>query len=357
MSMISKLSFGFLGRSEELGMLDDILPFPILLDAFVRNDVQSVYSKILTDTLERTTGIPEKSKKLLWDNCMGSESSDGLVTLLAKAMAEKGELYLVLDGEVLRKATSDEQTQIKADYKANAESKLGIYITFKNFSVNDMIKLYSSIEFLTIGGLYKSAGISKAIQLKMKNLRSSVALSDAGKAEDQARQIAKALKAGRDVLIDGEDTIETAKPDLTATTTAIDFINNKRAFYLRMPPTYFGDQASKGLGDSGKGDNKKVEAGLRNYFFSIIKPVCDALFSVTTTFKSDDFDSITTALQALKDFEVTTEEFLSAENKTIIINKLFGLPEDEEGDGAPEPVVPPASPVPPVPAGNAPPGV
>lgn len=354
MSMIQKLSFGFLGgRSEETGILEDILPFPIALDHFVRNDVQAIYSKILTDTLERTEGIPEKNKKLLWDNCLGSESSDGLVTMLAKAMASKGELYLVLDGEVLRKATAAEQATIKADYEKNAESSTGIYITFKNFTVNDMVKLYSQIEFFTIGGLYKSAGISRAIQLKMKNLRASVALADAGKAEDQARSIAKALKAGKDVMIDGEDTIETAKPDLSATTTAIDFINAKRAFYLRLPPTYFGEAASKGLGDSGIGDNKKVEAGLRNYFFSIVKPTCDALFDVITSFKTDDFDSIDMANQTLQTFDSTSDDHLSKENKTIIINKLYGLPEDETGD-EPEATPPPVVNQPQLPPGNVP---
>lgn len=342
MSMIQKLSFGFLGGgSSETGILEDILPFPMAMDPFVKSDVEALYSRILTDTLERTDGIPEKRNKVLWDNCLKSEANEGLVTMLAKAMASKTDLFLVMDGDVLRKADDVERQKIEDDYKKNAESTTGIYVSFKNFSKNDMVKLYSAIEFFTIGGLYKSAGISKAIQIKIKDLRSSVARLDAPVAEAQARGIAKALKQGKDVMIDGEDTIETAKPDLTATKETIDFVNKKKSLYLGLPASYLEGTSQAGLGDSGKGDSKKTESGLKNYYFSIIKPVVEDLFRIKTTFKTEDFEMIGVANDTLTTFEATTDEHISKENKTTILNKLYGLPEDAVGDEPEEPVANP----------------
>ena len=347
MSILKKLGFNFGGSSED-SLLEDIYPFPLLLEAFVKNDVQALYKRILTDVLERTTGIKDDQKKLLWDNCMKSESNDGLVSLLSKAMAEKNELFLIYekiaDDGVIRKATADEQSQIKADYAKKAGSDVGIYVSFKNFTLNDMIKLYSAIEYATINGLYVTANVSRAVQLKVSDLRGSVANTDATIAINQAKNMVKALKQGKGLLMDAKDIIETAKPDLSATTTAIDFINQKRSFYLGLPASYLEGVASKGLGDSGKGDNKKVESGLRNYYFSIIKPVTEDLFEVKTTFKSDDFESITTANETLKTFELTSNELLSMENKNVIINKLYGLPEDEVGDPPEEPVLPEVDP-------------
>ncbi len=86
------------------------------------------------------------------------------------------------------------------------------------------------------------------------------------------------------------------------------------------------------MGDSGEGDAKAVERGLKNYFFSIVKPVLETIFGIKATFKSEDFRQISSSLEALKTFELTSDELISQDNKRIIINKLFGLPEDEKGD-------------------------
>ncbi len=137
-------------------------------------------------------------------------------------------------------------------------------------------------------------------------------------------------------MLDAKDLIETAKPDLSSTNSAMEFIAQKQSFYLGMPCSYITGEASKGLGDSGKGDAKAVERGLKNYFFSVVKPVIEAVFSVKATFKSDDFDQMDTALNVLKTFEITDEQYLSQENKQLIVNKMFGLDDDEEGDGEPE---------------------
>jgi hypothetical protein len=327
--------FGFksAGASDEL---PEIFPMPISQSEFVETDVVVIYSKILTDVVERTQGISADQMQALWDNCLPSESSDGLVSMLSKAMAAKKDLFLVWDKALtlLRVATQDEQKIIKEDYSKQGTSKAGVFVSFRNYKKTDMVKLYSSFEYCSIASLNKSMNLSKAIQFKMHDMRGSVSLADSGDVKTQASAIAKGLGSGKDVLVDAKDIIETATPDVSSTEKSMEFINNKRSFYLGMPASYITGEAPKGLGDSGEGDAKAVERGLKNYYFSIIKPVVEALFGTKTTFKSDDFKQLSTALDTLKTFELTSSEMISADNKRIILNKLFGLPVESKGDEA-----------------------
>lgn len=339
--------FGFnLSKVHGSYELPDIFPLPIAQNVFVPTDVQAVYSKILTDVIERTQGIPEDAQTALWDNCLQSEAGDGLITLLSKAMEGKTRLFLVWRNGVLRKAQSDEQAKIEEAYAQNRpDSAPGIFINFQKYTRTDMVKLYSALEYCVIGSLYKNMNLSKAIQLKVEGLRSSVALTDSDKAKSQAKDVANALAAGKDALLDSKDLIETHEPSLDATEKSIEFLDSKRCFYLGLPRSYVNGETGKGLGDSGEGDAKAVERGLKTYFFSIIKPVVEALFGASVTFKSQDFRMITVALDALKTFELTSDRFISDENKLLVMNTLLEV--DSELGAEPEPLPAPGpAPVP-----------
>lgn len=333
--------FGW-NTSSSSSELPVLFPLEIVQKDFVDIDVHNIYAKILTDVIERTEGIRDEFQPSLWDNCLQSENSEGLVTMVSKAMVQKTDLFLVYDKAVklLRKATNEETQQIKKDYKDQGESKVGTYISFKNYKRTDMVRLYSSLEYCAIASLNKNMNLAKAIQIKMSDLRGSVALNDKADVERQALAIANALKEGKDVLTDVKDMIETATPDLTATEKSMEFINERRSFYLGMPASYVTGEAPAGLGDSGEGDAKAVERGLKAYYFSIVKPVLESVFDIKTSFKSEDFRMINTSLQALQAFELVSDEFISAENKLRVINKLFGFPDDTKGgapDSPPEP--------------------
>lgn len=331
--------FGW-GTSGSEGTLPDIFPLGMAQEEFVKIDVQNIYSKILTDVVDRTQGIPKFAEVSLWDNCLASEKSEGLITLLSKAMALKQELFLVYDKttQVLRKATAMEEQTIREDYKRQAKSVNGTYISFRNYTCSDMISLYSALEHCTIGALNKNMNLSKAVQLKLKSLRSSVAAIDSADVKAQAVTIATSLKEGRDVMLDAEDQIENATPDLTAVEAALDMLNQKRSFYLGLPASYITGKAPKGLGDSGEGDAKAVERGLKGYFTSIIKPVVETIFGGTCQFKSEDFRQLSTALDTLRTLELVSDELMSMENKLELVNKLFGFPKGTKG-GPPEPEV------------------
>jgi len=336
--------------STDTAELPQIFPLSVKQVDFISIDVVNIYTKILVDVIERTQGIKETDQKFLWDNCLASESNEGLVSMLAKAMSNKEELFLVIDRatEVLRKATNEEQLKIKEDYRKTAGSKVGAYISFRNYSRTDMIRLYAALEYCTIDGLSKSMSISTAVQMKMSDLRASTAATDSAETKAQAKAMANALLEGRAILMDAKDLVETAKPDLSATNAAMDFLNQKRCFYLGMPASYITGVQTKGMYDTGMAEAKATERGLKNYYFSIIKPVIKALFGSETKFKSEDFQQLESALEAIKTFELTSAQYMTDENKLKVINNLFGFPEDTEGgpvEETPQPV-PGAAPVP-----------
>jgi hypothetical protein len=322
--------------------MPEIFPIPITQSIFVQTDVINIYSKILTDVLERCQGLNDDQAALLWDNCLKSESSEGLVTMLAKAMSDKKDLFLVYQKDVglIRKATIAEEAQIRSDYERSASSTVGVYVSFKQYTRSDMVKLYSGLEYCTVAALNKSMNLSKAIQFKMSDLRASTSLTDSSEVKSQAKLIATGLANGKDVLLDAKDVIETNSPDLTSVKESILFLNQKRAFYLGMPEAYINGIQTGGLGSTGEQDTKATERGLKNYYFSIVKPVIEAVFGIKLSYKSQDFRQIAQGFEALKTFELISEDLITLENKQKIVAQLFDFEfEPIEPADEPEPMI------------------
>jgi hypothetical protein len=250
-------------------------------------------------------------------------------------MYRKGELFLVYanDVEVLRLATQDEREQIIKDYKERGESPVGVYISFKNYRRTDMLRIYSSMEYCVLASFNKLVNLAKALQIKISQLRKSVALTDASIARDQAGGISKALGEGMDIYCDKDDDIVTATVDVGPTEKAIAFLDAKRAFYLGLPQSYISGLQTPGIGSTGEQDMRAVEDGLQSqYFFSIVKPVSKALFGVDVEFKSKDFRQMGSALEALRSFSLDDSGIISMHTKRNILSRMldFDLKEEEK---------------------------
>lgn len=329
--------FNFLGggRSSEdfQNGVAAIFPMALQMPIFVEHDIVATYTKILTDTLERTHGLSEEMQAILFDNCLSSEASRGLIHHLVFAMLKKSDLFLVYNRAlgVLRKADGVETEQIRRDYEKQGTSKLGVYVSFKLYRRTDMMVIFSELEYLILNSLYKTVNISKAVQVKVSDMRASTSLADADVAIGQARAIAHALRMGQDVLLDAKDDVTTATPTIDPTEKSIAFLNGKRAYYLDLPLAYVVGEMTPGIGSTGEADTRALERGLKQYFFSIIKPVLEALFpDAEIEFRSQDFRQVSTALEALKSFELTSDEYLSRESKRDILARLFAVDPDEE---------------------------
>ncbi len=319
--------FGFTALTVSDSELPEIFPLPLKLKDFVDADVVTVYSKILTDCIDRTQGIPEDVAPLLWDNFLQNESSYGLISHLACAMATKSDLFLVYIPalKVLRLAEPEEEIRIEDDYAVRGQSSVGVFVSFKNYKKTDMVKIYSNMEYCVVASLNKMMNLSKAIQFKMNDMRGGVSLTDSSVATNQAKAIAKGLSNGRDVIVDAKDEVITGTPDISSIKESIMFLDAKRSFYYGMPLSYINGEQTAGIGSTGEADMRAVERGLKQYFISIVNPVLEALFGISVTFKSNDFRQIGSALEALKSFELVSDDLMSREDKQLIIAKLFDL--------------------------------
>lgn len=327
------LSFLFRGkRSGSVGEIPELWPFPMVCDIFTANSLRTTYNKILIDTFERAHGLSEEHQPLLWDNCVQSENSRGLISLLVDAMVSQNDLFLVYKPgiRVLRKANAEEEKQIKEDYALRNESSVGVYISFKNYRTTEMLKIYATLEFCVLLSFHKNVNIAKAVQIKMHEMRSSVSVADSSIAIDQAKAIAEALSKGRDVLLDRNDDITTTTPDITPTEKSLEFIDTKRAYILNAPKSYVSGELAGGLGDSGNADMRAVERCLKAFFFSIVQPVCKVVFDDDVKFKSQDNGQMETGMEAMKTFDLTSERFLSLETQRQIVWRLFDVDPEEE---------------------------
>lgn len=325
----------FLRRAPALSTsnaVEQIFDFKLECRDFVEFDIELTYKKILVDVLERTTGITTDINHVLWDNCVQDDSNEGLISILVDCMINKSDVYLVYKKsvKVLRKATSEEEVKIKQDYKKNGRSNVGVFISFKNYRRTEVLKIYSELEHAILASLYKSVNISKAVQLKINQLRQSVSEEDAPIAEKQAVSIADGLRKGKDVFLDKDDEITTATPSTEATEKAIHFLNAKRAYILSMPLSYIDGEQTGGIGTTGESDMRAVERGLLQYFFEIIQPVFKALFGIDVKFRSQDTRYLTSAREMLSAFDVLTTDLLSRKTMQELVAQQFNLNAEEE---------------------------
>lgn len=325
-------SFGKIVAADEDCGIEEIFKLNLNADDFSSADIVNTYKKILTDVADRTHGLTDDQKQALFDSCLKSENSKGLITLLACAMKDKSDLFLVWNKatKVIMKATQEQEAQIKKDYETKAESSTGVYISFKNYTRTDMIKIYCNFEYCVLASLNKNLNVSKALQYKINELRSSVALSDSTVAKAQAKSVVDALGKGKDVMMDKNDEISSPTPDMEATEKSIQFLDAKKAWILDMPMSYISGYQTEGIGSTGEADMRAVERGLKNYFVSIVQPVLKAVFGATTTFKSQDFRLITGVIEVLKAFDLVSDNILSVDAKREIIQRLLELDPKKE---------------------------
>lgn len=318
-------------NNESMG-LGKIFQFDFIESEFNHVDICTTYKKILTDTLDKVRGI-DNLTSMLFDSCVMNREQEGLISMLADAMARKAELFLVYEKniDVLRKANSQEESQIRKDYEKKTSSTIGTYINFKNYSRTDLLKVFSSFEFYTLGNLHKLLKISEALGLKLEGMRRDIGESDSDLAAEQAREIVKAITSGQGFMIDAGDSIELPSPSVDSTKETINFINQKRAYILDMPTSYIDGEQTSGIGSTGEQDTRAVERGLKIYFNTILKPVIEEVFKIDVSFMTQDFRNLETVTSTLSTFSaVKGDKILSQETMIKIICSLLNIPFEDE---------------------------
>lgn len=323
--------FGY-NKVERTYSFEEIYRLAMNTQKFIEADILATYTHILTDVIERCHGVPEKIESTFWDSCIQDDANEGLITLIATAMTKRLNLFLVYSptANVVRRATLEEELKIIDDYKTSGSSSIGIFVSFKNYLRSEMLQVYSQLEYCTISSINKKLNLSKAIQVKIFDLRKSISAHDSDACLDQAEEVAKALSDGREILLDAQDEIMTINPEIDSNKEALHLINQKRAFILGLPESYVTGKQTTGIGATGEGDSRAVEKGLRGYFFSIMKPILLGLYGISAKFKESDFRDIQSKLEVVRTFDLISDDLISKSSKVELVSRVFGLDSKEE---------------------------
>ena len=289
---------------------------------FLKIKTFTLYKKILHRVYSRSEGAKDADKiASLFDSTERSAALRGLISLLAMAMTEKKEIAIVYDSGVARIAEEKEKQQIEKDYTEKSKSGTGVLVSFKNYCLSDLLLAYMSMLYDILSSMNTQVGLTKALQIKISNLRATVSMAGKDEPINQAKDINASLKAGRSVLMDEKDKVETLTINSESTEAAFQFVCSLIASELGVSLSFITGELTSGMSATGEADQNADEYGFQDFFNSIFKPVCDKLYGWNLSFVSDDWRYFSAFIGSL--IAVENSGLLSQEQKQAFADRLL----------------------------------
>lgn len=308
-------------------------PMSLVSKLYTEIFMRMIYSRILMDVLARSHKISDTFRPLLLNSCEGL-GQKGLVGYIVESMVRQDVLVLKYEANILAVPEYKEREAILTELKDGKQRERVLVLSFKDYHRSTVLRQYLEHKYLLLCTQNKALNLSAAVQIKIDNLRQSVALNDGDPAEEQARKIAEALLEGRPALLDSKDVIELLSPDTGPLKEVSADLHAEISFILGLPLSWITGVQKVGLGDTGDADARAIERGLEPYFWESVYPAFQKLFGVSLTFQTDDYRNITPGLEALKTFELTGDGLMAWEEKRKVVADLLGL--DEKAIEKPE---------------------
>jgi hypothetical protein len=298
-------------------------PYKLKVDetTFVDFQTSLLYQKILKRCYAKSMGMSDEQARNLWDSVELSNAQYGTITRIADAMTCKKELVLVNDSGVVRVATYQEGEEIKKAY-AEGKKANGVYMNFQKYTMTDIIKIYMGLVFDIMGGAKVNLGLAKALQLKIADLRKTVATSSSEDAKKQAEAIAIALKDGKSTCLDAGDSIVTTPLQTQPITDGLKLVYGCLASLLGVSTSFVAGELTSGMAVTGEADVNANEDGIKDFFNSVFKPIHDKLFDIQLKFKTDNWRKFKEFAQVIP--YVESSMFISDEQKKQFFEYLFG---------------------------------
>lgn len=315
---------------------DLIAPFVLRMKEtnFVQIETKELFKNLLIECYNKSTGLSEKQSLAMWDNFerFNDKTTAGFIGMVAEAMTNKTTAYIVYDKTtgVIRKATSDEQAQIRKDYQEKTKSDVGIMANFTRYDKADIIKLYYALLYNVVDGLNTSINVTKAIKYMASLLREKTNKASSDDIVKQAKDIVQSLKEGKPVLIDSEDKLESGTVDVKPVESAVDFICGRIAGELRVSLSYVNGKMTSGISSTGEADEQANERGIEIIFNSIYKPLVDSLFSVNVQFQSDNYHRLSAYSKILPIIE--SSDIIDDKQKAEFVNEMFDIKGEVKDD-------------------------
>lgn len=289
-------------------------------DSFTRFQISLLYQKILKRCYAKSSGLKDDQAQNLFDSVELSNAQYGTITLISNAMTYKKELILVNDSGVIREATTEEADEIKKAY-ADGQKANGVYMNFQKYTLTDILRVYMSLIYDIMSGAKVNLGLAKALQMKISDLRKTVAASSSEDIKAQAAAIAEALKDGKSVALDGNDKIETTELQTQQIVDGLKLVYGCLASVLGVSVAFVAGELTSGMAVTGEADVNANEDGIKDFFNSVFKPIHDKLFGVQLKFKTDNWRKVKEFASAIPYIE--SSMYATEEQKQRFFEYIF----------------------------------
>lgn len=320
-------AFKLLPRRDDFQVKDLNAPFQLIMNEanFIQTETKELYKNLLIECYNKSAGLSAKQSSAMWDNFdrLNDKTTAGFIGLIAEAMTEKAIVYIVYDetSGVIRKATSQEQAEIRKDYKEKAKSSVGVMANFTKYDKTDVIKLYYALLYNVVDGLNVSINVMKAIKYLADKLREKISKASSEDIINQAKAIVNNLRDGKPVLLDANDKLESTTLDIKPVESAVDFITGRIAGEMRVSLSYVNGKMTSGISSTGEADEQANERGIEILFNSVFKPCADSLFNTDIKFISDNYYRLKAYSNILPSIE--SSDLINDQQKADFVKEMF----------------------------------
>ena len=294
---------------------------------FVDYMISDLYQSILTMCFDKII-FPESEKDFkdkitpsFYDNLSVEGINKGIIKNLAYGIVQNQKVFLVNasagDNIIIRQGTQEELQKYE---KEQGNIKNQIEMDFTKYNQSKTLRLFYSMIYWIIRATNTNVKISNSVLVKIAKLRELVAKEDADDVIKQAKEINEAIKRGNSIIADKDDTMERLEINSQATKDALDIAFSLVSGLIKMPLSFVNGELTTGLTQTGDSDNLAIERGLKNYYYTILKPCIEKLFDTKTRFTSDNTAKLKTLIGILPQLELST--LLTDEEKRAIIEDL-----------------------------------
>lgn len=294
---------------------------------FVDYMVSDLYQSIFTMCFDKII-FPDAEKDFkdkitpsFYDNLSVEGINKGIIKNLAYGIVQNQKVFLVNasagDNIIVRQGTQEELQKYE---KEQGNIKNQIQMDFTKYNQSKALKLFYSMIYWIIRATNTNVKISNSVLVKIAKLRELVAKEDADDVIKQAKEINDAIKRGNSIIADKDDTMERLEINSQATKDALDVAFSLVSGLIKMPLSFVNGELTTGLTQTGDSDNLAIERGLKNYYYTILKPCTEKLFDTKTRFTSDNTAKLKTLIGILPQLELST--LLTDDEKRAIIEDL-----------------------------------
>ncbi len=290
-------------------------------DKFVEFQTSLLYQKILKRCYAKSKGLTPDEARNLWDSVELSNAQYGTITLISDAMTKCKELLLVNDSGIVRVATTEEADEIKKAYENGKTLDKKVYMNFSKYTMSEIIKVYMCLIYDIMGGAKTNLGLAKSLQMKLADLRKTVSASASEDVKTQAQAIAEALKNGKSVAVDAGDTIETTQLQTQQITDGLKLVYGCLASILGVSTSFICGELTSGMAVTGEADVNANEDGIKDFFYSVFKPIHEKLFNKKIEFVTDNWRKVKEFAQVIPYIESAI--YATEEQKKEFFDYIF----------------------------------